>query len=89
MCSSDLLWPRPILDFLQSRLDETALLQAVRAERDDRRRREILCEALFYTGENYLAAHRVAEARRYFQATVDLHIYDFIEHYLAKVELAR
>ncbi|HZO21821.1 MAG TPA: hypothetical protein VFB37_04895 [Steroidobacteraceae bacterium] len=83
------LWPRPVLDFLQGTIDETALVHAVAAERDERRRREILCEALFYTGESYLAGHRGTEARRYFQATVNLQVYDFIEHYLAKAELAR
>ncbi|HEY3784249.1 MAG TPA: tetratricopeptide repeat protein [Steroidobacteraceae bacterium] len=82
------LWPEPVLDFLQDHITETALVHVVERERDDRRRREILCEALFYTGEKYLAAHQVRQARRYFEATVHLQVYDFIEHSLAAAELA-
>lgn len=82
-------WPRPVLEFLQDRISEDALVKAVEAEHNERRRREILCEALFYAGEKYLAAHRTAEAHRYFEATVNLQVFYFIEDSLARAELSR
>lgn len=82
-------WPRPILEFLQDRISEDALVQAIAAEHDEGRRREMLCEALFYAGEKHLAAHRASEARRYFEAAVHLQVFYFIEDALARAELGR
>ena len=82
-------WPAPILESLEGRIDEPELVEAVRAEGDDERRREILSEALFYTGEQRLATHRTDEAARYFTATIKLNVSYFIEHRLAMAELEK
>jgi lipoprotein NlpI len=82
-------WPAPILESLQGKIDETELVEAVQAEGDDERRRDILSEALFYTGEQRLATNRADEAARYFSATVRLKVHYFIEHHLAMAELEK
>lgn len=82
-------WPAPILESLQGRIDEAELVAAVQAESDPERRRDILSEALFYTGERRLATNRAADAARYFTATVNLQVTYFIEHHLAAAELAK
>ena len=43
-------WPRPILRFLQGAVSESELLDAVRSERNLRRRREILCRSALLRG---------------------------------------
>jgi lipoprotein NlpI len=82
-------WPRPILESLRGRISEAELVDAVKDERDTNRRREILSEALFYTGQKARAAHHADEAQRYFAATVNLKVTYFIEHELALAELAK
>jgi lipoprotein NlpI len=61
----------------------------VRDERDPQRQRDILSEALFYTGQLRLAAGQKAAAVKYFTATVDLKVVYFIEHQLATAELRK
>jgi lipoprotein NlpI len=80
-------WPRPILESLEGRISEADLVEDVRAETNTHRRHEILTEALFYTGEQRLAAHRPEQAKLYFTATVQLNVQYFIEHHLAVAEL--
>ncbi len=82
-------WPAPILDSLQGKITEAELVEAVEEERDRERQRDILSEALFYTGQQRLATHHVDEAVRYFTATVDLKVLYFIEHQLATAELRK
>jgi lipoprotein NlpI len=82
-------WPRPILEALRGKITEAALVEAVKAEHDTHRRHEILSEALFYAGQQDLARDRPDEARRYFNATVNLKVPYFIEHHLAVAELAK
>ena len=82
-------WPAPILESLQGKINEAELVEAVQAEGDDERRRDILSEALFYTGEQRLATNRADEAARYFTATVNLKVHYFIEHHLAMAELEK
>lgn len=82
-------WPLPILESLQGKLGEADLVELIKAEHEARRRHEILSEALFYSGQRQLAAHRMDEARRYFAATVNLDVQYFIEHHLAVAELAK
>ncbi len=82
-------WPAPILESLQGAISEAELVDAVSAERDAARRREILSEALYYTGQQRLAAGKTDEASRYFEAVVSLKVLYFIEHHLAAAELAR
>ena len=82
-------WPAPILESLQEKITEAELVEAVEEERDQQRQRDILSEALFYTGQKRLANHHVDEAVKYFTATVDLKVFYFIEHQLAMAELRK
>ncbi len=83
------LWPTPILETLQSRLSEARLLDLIRKEEDDHRRREMLAEALYYVGQMRLANGDADTARRYFAATVSLKVTYFIEHHLALAEIGK
>jgi lipoprotein NlpI len=80
-------WPAPVLQSLQGKISEAELADAVDAERDGHRQREILTEALFYTGQKHLVENRTAEALKYFDATAGLQVPYFIEHHLAVAEL--
>jgi lipoprotein NlpI len=80
-------WPAPVLQSLQGKISEAEVVDAVAAERDGVRQREILTEALFYAGEKRLVENRLAEAQKYFAATANLKIPYFIEHRLALAEL--
>jgi Tetratricopeptide repeat len=82
-------WPAPILESLQGQITEMELVEAVAEERDPQRQRDILSEALFYTGQQRLAGRHVDEAVKYFTATVDLKVLYFIEHQLATAELSK
>lgn len=82
-------WPAPVLQALQGKITEAELLDAVKSEHDAHRQREILTEALFYTGQQRLTANQADEAARYFNATVDLQVQYFIEHHLAMAELEK
>ncbi len=82
-------WPTPILESLQGRITEDELVEAVEEEHDENRQRDILSEALFYTGQRRLANNQVDAAVKYFTATVDLKVLYFIEHQLARAELEK
>ena len=82
-------WPAPILESLQGKITEDELVDAVREEHDPPRQRDILSEALFYTGQKKLAAGQKDEAVKYFTATVNLKVVYFIEHQLATGELRK
>jgi lipoprotein NlpI len=82
-------WPTPILESLQGKITETELVDAVASEHDEHRQREILTEALFYTGEKRLAEDHVDVAAKYFTATTNLNVPYFIEHHLAMAELEK
>lgn len=82
-------WPAPILQSLQGKITEQELVEAVDDEHDPQRQRDILAEALFYTGQQRLATGHVAEAVKYFTATVNLKVLYFIEHQLATAQLRK
>jgi tetratricopeptide (TPR) repeat protein len=82
-------WPAPILAALQGKISESELASTVAAEHDGHRQREILAEALFYTGQKHLVEHRIAAAVKYFEAVANLHVPYFIEHHLALAELQK
>lgn len=82
-------WPAPILESLQGKITEGELAEAVSEEHDQTRQRDILSEALFYTGQLRLASNRKDEAVKYFTATVNLKVLYFIEHQLATAELRK
>jgi lipoprotein NlpI len=82
-------WPTPILESLQGKITEADLVDAVASERDGHRQREILTEALFYTGQKRLAEGHADVAVNYFTATTNLNVPYFIEHHLAMAELEK
>jgi lipoprotein NlpI len=82
-------WPAPILESLQGKITEAELVDAVESERDGHRQREILTEALFYTGQKHLAENGTGVAAKYFTATTELKVPYFIEHHLAMAELEK
>jgi lipoprotein NlpI len=82
-------WPAPVLQSLQGKISEAVLVEAVDAERDGHRQREILTEALFYTAQKHLAENRTHAALQYFDATAGLQVPYFIEHHLAMAELEK
>ena len=82
-------WPAPILESLQGKITEHELAEAVGEERDQPRQRDILSEALFYTGQQRLATNRKDEAVKYFTATVNLKVLYFVEHQLATAQLRK
>jgi lipoprotein NlpI len=82
-------WPRQILDTLNGTLTEAYLLSVIRKQAGERRRREILAEALYYIGQMRLANGETDTARRYFAATVNLKVLYFIEHHLALAEITK
>ena len=86
---ADGTWPAPILDALRGRESESDVVDEIRDEDDDTRRREELVEALYYIGQSRLAAGETQIARRYFAATVNLKVLYFIEHHMALAELKK
>jgi len=82
-------WPAPILQSLQGKITEQELAEAVADEHDQQRQREILSEALYYTGQQRLATQHGDQAVKYFTATVNLKVLYFIEHQLATAELRK
>ncbi|HEV7715414.1 MAG TPA: hypothetical protein VGO53_07450, partial [Steroidobacteraceae bacterium] len=82
-------WPTPILDALKGSVTEADVLAEVRKQPDERRRREILAEALYYMGQLRLANGDATTARRYFAATVNLKVLYFIEHHMALAEITK
>ena len=82
-------WPQPILATLTGSMSESELVEAIEDEKDEDRRRQILVEALYYVGQDYLAAGRSEEARQYMASVVNLKVPDFLEHDMALAELAK
>jgi tetratricopeptide (TPR) repeat protein len=82
-------WPQPLLAHFAGELTEGDVLEAILAEEDDLRRREMLAEALFYAGQRRLAAGETELGRRHLAATTLLKVLPVIEHHLAHAELAR
>ena len=83
------VWPRPVLATLQGETTEAQLVDTIRDEPRETRRREMLVEALYYLGEEKLAQGDPALAQRYFAASVNLKVLNFIEHHMALAELAK
>lgn len=82
-------WPAAILDALQGARTEAEVVDEVRSEGNEQRRREMLVEALYYVGQQRLATGQREVARRYFAAAVNLKVLYFIEHHLALAELMK
>lgn len=72
-------WPGPILSFVRSQIDEKVLADRIRAVADPDRRRQRLCEALYYVGEWHLRRGDKDTALRYFKASASQRVESFWE----------
>jgi lipoprotein NlpI len=82
-------WPATLLSMLRGEATEEQVLEDVKAQKNERRRREVLAEALYYVGQLRLANGDAETARRYFAATVNFKVLYFIEHHMALAELTK
>lgn len=82
-------WPKPLWQSIAGRFHEPVLLAAFADAKGERDRRQKICEAMFYLGEQTLAKGDTATARRLFAQATRMKILDYVEHDLALGELAR
>ena len=82
-------WPATLLQMLKGAASEEQVLDDVKAQKNEHRRREVLVEALYYVGQLRLANGETETARRYFAAAVNLKVLYFIEHHMALAELTK
>jgi lipoprotein NlpI len=82
-------WPATLLKMLKGKATEAQVLDAVKEQKNEQRRREVLVEALYYVGQLRLANGETETARRYFAAAVNLKVLYFIEHHMALAELTK
>lgn len=81
-------WPLPLYRLLVGETDERAVVAAIEARDDPRRRREMACEALYYTAQQAFANGRPEIGRQRLARVVNLKVLYFVEHDLALAELA-
>jgi tetratricopeptide (TPR) repeat protein len=81
-------WPAPLWRHLRDEIDEAALVAAMDGEDDAARRREIACEALYYTAQHAFARGQDATGGQRLARVVNLKVLYFVEHELALAELA-
>lgn len=81
-------WPGPIVEFFLGRLDARGVLAAAE-QNDDLATRERLCEAYFFLGQHLVTRGDTVRAAQLLEAAVGTGVTYFIEHYQARVELAR
>ncbi|HEU4623674.1 MAG TPA: hypothetical protein VFS52_02860 [Steroidobacteraceae bacterium] len=82
-------WPAILLSMLKGEATEAQVLDEVKAQKNEKRRREVLVEALYYVGQLRLANGETETARRYFAAAVNLKVLYFIEHHMALAEITK
>jgi lipoprotein NlpI len=85
-------WPVPLMQYLRGVFTETDIVEAVElgAKEDETPgRQERLCEALFYVGHARWARGERDVALSYFTAVVNLKVVYFVEHDLARAEIAK
>lgn len=82
-------WPTAIWLTLSGQMTPLQLTQQIAAAADEKSRRQRLCEALFYIGEQYLARGARDTARRHFALATRMKILNFVEHGLALGELSK
>ncbi|MCP5359217.1 MAG: hypothetical protein H7A14_00620 [Sinobacteraceae bacterium] len=83
------VWPAPLWEHLLGLRDEASLVKAMEtAATNPRQRRELACEALYYTAQLALAAGRSEDGRQRLARVVNLKVLYFVEHDLALAELA-
>lgn len=82
-------WPATLLRMLKGKATEAQVLDEVKDQKNEQRRREVLVEALYYVGQLRLANGEAETARRYFAAAVNLKVLYFIEHHMALAEITK
>lgn len=82
-------WPMPLWRHAAGTLDELAVVAAIEADTAPRRRREMGCEALYYTAQLAFANGQPEEGRRRLARVVNLKVFYYVEHDMALAELAR
>jgi lipoprotein NlpI len=86
-------WPNPLFEYLRGVLTEQQVADATQSDDEEEetsnRDQEKLCEALFYVGQARYARGEKDIARRYFAAVINLKVVYFIEHGLARAEIAK
>src|SRR5262245_40252808 len=82
-------WPRPVLDLFLGNAAPDAVRRAATEAKDERTRREQLCEADFYLGMFHLEKKAGDDARKFIAAAADNCPADMLEKPAAKAELAR
>ena len=82
-------WPATLLRMLKGKATEEQVLDDVKDQKNEQRRREVLVEALYYVGQLRLANGETETARRYFAAAVNLKVLYFIEHHMALAEITK
>jgi tetratricopeptide (TPR) repeat protein len=81
-------WPVPLWRFATGEVDERGVAAAIAAQPEPRQRREMACEALFYTAQLAFANGRPDEGRRRLARVVNLKVLYYVEHDMALAELA-
>jgi tetratricopeptide (TPR) repeat protein len=81
-------WPAPLWRHVAGNLDERSIVAAIAAQ-DAARRREMTCEALYYTAQLAFANGRHDEGRGRLARAVNLKVLYYVEHDMALAELAR
>jgi tetratricopeptide (TPR) repeat protein len=79
-------WPGPVFNLFLGKTTPEAILSAANNS-NAKKDREQHCEAYFYLGEYALMKGNTAEARRFFQQSVDTGVTGFVEHAEAQAEL--
>lgn len=82
-------WPQPLWQHLFDELDTEALIESIDAEDNLARRRGMLCEALYYSAQRRLAQRDTEGARVLLARATQMKSLDYIEHALARAQLAR
>lgn len=82
-------WPQPLWRHLFEDLGAEELIIILEAEDDLARRRGMLCEALYYTAQRRLAMGDDESARLLLARATQMKSLDYIEHAMARAELAK
>ena len=81
-------WPGPVFNLFLGKATTETLLAAA-SNSDAKKDREQHCEAYFYLGEYALIKGNAADARRFFQQSVNTGVTAFVEYADAQAELKR
>lgn len=80
------VWPGPVISLYLGQATPQSVLAASK-NADPVKEREQLCEAYFYLGQQAWIAGNHAQARQFFQQTLETHVTRFVEYAGAQAEL--